>query len=63
MLRCGLTTKSVDPTEVLRVLDDTPLVDPLVRPVAATDGGIVYPVPVDDFALHRAVTSTSTKCL
>ncbi len=53
VLRCGLTTKYVDPEEVLRVLDDTPLDEPLVHPVTDADGGLSYPVPVDDFRLTR----------
>ncbi len=53
VLRCGLTVKHVDVDEVLHILDDTPLADPLVHPVAGDDGGISYPVPVDDFRITR----------
>ncbi|MCU1388605.1 MAG: mannose-6-phosphate isomerase [Ilumatobacteraceae bacterium] len=53
VLRCGLTVKNVDVDEVLRILDDTPLIDPLVHPVVALDGGVEYPVPVDDFRITR----------
>jgi len=53
VLRGGLTPKYIDVDEVLRVLDDTPLVDPLVSPVVLDDGGVSYPVPVDDFRITR----------
>ena len=49
VVRGGLTSKFVDADEVLRVLDTTPLVDPVVRPQHAADGGLAYPVPVPDF--------------
>ncbi|HRE00201.1 MAG TPA: mannose-6-phosphate isomerase, class I [Ilumatobacteraceae bacterium] len=49
VVRAGLTHKHIDADELLRVLDTTPLADPVVRPVAAPDGGLVYPVPVTDF--------------
>ncbi len=49
VVRCGLTSKFVDADEVLRVLDTTPLLDPVVRPCRSTDGGLSYPVPVPDF--------------
>ncbi|CAB4891743.1 unannotated protein [freshwater metagenome] len=51
VVRCGLTSKFVDVDEVLRVLDATPLDDPLVHPQANADGGMVYPVPTADFRL------------
>ncbi len=51
VVRAGLTSKHVDADEVLTVLDTTPLIDPLVRPVPTTDGGTNYPVPVMDFRL------------
>jgi mannose-6-phosphate isomerase len=49
VVRAGLTSKHVDPDEVLRVLDPTPLPDPLVRRRPGDDGGLWYPVPVSDF--------------
>ncbi len=54
VLRGGLTPKHVDATELAEVLDFEPLQP---HRVAAQDlgGGLFhYPVPVDDFALHRA---------
>ena len=53
VLRGGLTPKHINIDEVLRVLDDTPLTDPLVAPVVLDDGGISYPVPIDDFRITR----------
>ncbi|MCU1399359.1 MAG: manA [Acidimicrobiales bacterium] len=53
VLRGGLTVKNIDVDEVLRILDDSPLVDPLVHPQVGPDGGIEYPVPVDDFRIAR----------
>jgi len=53
VLRCGLTGKHIDADEVLRILDDTPLADPFVQSVAEADGGVSYPVPVDDFRITR----------
>lgn len=49
VVRCGLTSKHVDVDEVLRVLDTTPLPDPVVRASLDSDGGMRYPVPVPDF--------------
>jgi mannose-6-phosphate isomerase len=49
VVRCGLTHKYVDANEVLRVLDATPLADPVARPTPTADGGLRYPVPVPDF--------------
>ena len=49
VVRCGLTSKHVDADEVLRVIDTTPLPDPIVQPSPDSDGGIRYPVPEPDF--------------
>jgi mannose-6-phosphate isomerase len=51
VVRCGLTSKYVDTEEVLRVLDPTPLADPLIKPTPTLDGGLNYPVPVNDFRI------------
>ncbi|MCU1394345.1 MAG: mannose-6-phosphate isomerase [Ilumatobacteraceae bacterium] len=61
VLRCGLTAKYVDVDEVLRILDDTPLADPLVHPVVADDGGVTFPVPVDDFRITRYDVDGTTR--
>jgi mannose-6-phosphate isomerase len=53
VLRCGLTVKNVDVDEVLRILDDSPLDDPLAPSMVGEDGGVSYPVAVDDFRITR----------
>ena len=53
VVRAGLTSKHVDPDEVLRVLDTRPLTDPVVRPEPSDDGRWIYPVPVSDFRVCR----------
>jgi len=53
VVRCGLTSKHVDVDEVLRVVDSTPLDDPVIRPVPTPDGGARYDVPVADFRVSR----------
>jgi mannose-6-phosphate isomerase len=64
VLRGGLTPKAVDVDELLRVLRFEVLHDPVTRPTQlAPDrpGALVtWPVPVDDFALHRAVVDAGT---
>jgi mannose-6-phosphate isomerase len=54
VLRGGLTPKHVDVPELLRVLRFEVLTNPVVRPVSVAPGLVTWPVPVDDFALHRA---------
>lgn len=49
VVRCGLTHKHVDVDEVLRVIDTTPLLDPVSRPTPTVDGGLRYSVPTPDF--------------
>ena len=51
VVRCGLTSKFVDVHEVLRILDPTPMIDPVVHPTPSPDGGRSYEVPVTDFRL------------
>ncbi|SCG42803.1 mannose-6-phosphate isomerase, class I [Micromonospora halophytica] len=60
VLRGGLTPKHVDVDELLRVLCFEVLADPVVtaRPVAP--GVVCWPVPVDDFALHRVTVDAAT---
>jgi mannose-6-phosphate isomerase len=60
VLRGGLTPKHVNVPELLRVLRFEVLEDPVVRPVELAPGLCTWPVPVPDFALHRAsVAGTS----
>ena len=53
VLRGGLTPKRVDVAELLRVLRFEVLAEPVVKPVQVAPGVVTWPVPVDDFALHR----------
>lgn len=53
VLRGGLTPKRVDVDELLRVLRFEVLDDPVVTPRPVASGVVRWPVPVDDFALHR----------
>jgi len=49
VVRCGLTPKFVDAHEVLRVLDTTPLRDPVAVPAATAQGELRYPAPTPEF--------------
>jgi mannose-6-phosphate isomerase len=60
VLRGGLTPKRVDVEELLRVLRFEVLDDPVTRPVALGPSLSAYPVPLPDFALHRAVLDAAT---
>ncbi|MFU8870520.1 mannose-6-phosphate isomerase, class I [Micromonospora sp. SL4-19] len=53
VLRGGLTPKRVDVDELLRVLRFEVLAEPVVAPVPVAPGVVTWPVPVEDFALHR----------
>ncbi|WFE64075.1 mannose-6-phosphate isomerase, class I [Micromonospora sp. WMMD714] len=59
VLRGGLTPKHVDVGELVRVLRFEVLDDPIIvaRPVAP--GVVCWPVPVDDFALHRVTVDAA----
>jgi len=57
VLRGGLTPKHVNVAELLRVLRFEVLADPVVRPVDVAPGVVTWPVPVPDFALHRALVA------
>ncbi|WP_027345529.1 mannose-6-phosphate isomerase, class I [Hamadaea tsunoensis] len=59
VLRGGLTPKRVDVDELLAVLRFEPLLDPILPAVPVRDNVVTWPVPVDDFALHR-ITGTAT---
>lgn len=50
VLRAGLTNKHVDADELLKVARFDPVSAQLIEPIKS-DGGIEYPVPVDDFCL------------
>ena len=53
VVRCGLTPKHVDIEEAIRVIDPTPLENPLVVPVLDHDGAWQYPVPTTEFDVSR----------
>jgi mannose-6-phosphate isomerase len=53
VVRCGLTSKHVDAQEVLRVIDPTPLLEPIVTPIRLEDGGWHYPTPTSEFHVTR----------
>jgi mannose-6-phosphate isomerase len=55
VLRGGLTPKHVNVPELLRVLRFEVLADPVVKAEQVSPGVVTWPVPVPDFALHRAV--------
>ncbi|MGY5451904.1 mannose-6-phosphate isomerase, class I [Agarivorans sp. MS3-6] len=50
VLRAGLTSKHVDPKELLSIVSFEPVKAEVIEPIAQ-DGGLEYPVPVDDFCL------------
>ncbi|SCF35680.1 mannose-6-phosphate isomerase, type 1 [Micromonospora viridifaciens] len=53
VLRGGLTPKRVDVDELLRVLRFEVLDEPVIAAVPVAPGVVTWPVPVEDFALHR----------
>lgn len=55
VLRGGLTPKHVDVDELLRILRFEVLCDPVKWPQPAGPGLVTWPVPVAEFALHRAL--------
>ncbi|MER7330109.1 MULTISPECIES: mannose-6-phosphate isomerase, class I [unclassified Micromonospora] len=59
VLRGGLTPKRVDVDELLRVLRFEVLRDPVVAPLEVDPGVVTWPVPVDDFALHRVTVGAA----
>ncbi|WP_221075886.1 mannose-6-phosphate isomerase, class I [Agarivorans aestuarii] len=50
VLRAGLTSKHVDPKELLSIVNFDPVKAESISPIAK-DGGLEYPVPVNDFCL------------
>ncbi|MGC4894760.1 mannose-6-phosphate isomerase, class I [Micromonospora sp. DT31] len=60
VLRGGFTPKRVDVDELLRVLRFEVLADPVLRPEAVAPGVVTWPVPVEDFALHRVEVATGS---
>ncbi|MBQ1068345.1 mannose-6-phosphate isomerase, class I, partial [Micromonospora sp. D75] len=60
VLRGGLTPKRVDVDELLRVLRFEVLTEPVLRPETVAPGVLTWPVPVEDFALHRVEVATGS---
>ncbi|MBY8872211.1 mannose-6-phosphate isomerase, class I [Micromonospora sp. PLK6-60] len=60
VLRGGLTPKRVDVDELLRVLRFEVLDEPVVSPHPVSPGVVTWPVPVEDFALHRVRVGAAT---
>ena len=54
VLRGGLTPKHIDVTELLDVLDFTPIAPPRLEPVDVSAGVVVFRPDVPDFVLYRA---------
>jgi mannose-6-phosphate isomerase len=63
VLRGGLTPKRIDVPELLRVLRFEVLSQPIRRPTVLEPGLVTWPVPVDDFVLHRARVGGDTPAL
>ncbi|MEV4770038.1 mannose-6-phosphate isomerase, class I [Micromonospora humida] len=59
VLRGGLTPKHVDVDELLRVLRFEVLDEPVLVARPVTPGVVCWPVPVDDFALHRVTVDAA----
>ncbi|WP_069174317.1 mannose-6-phosphate isomerase, class I [Streptomyces griseus] len=55
VLRCGLTPKHVDVSELLRIVRFEPTEPGILRPEAAPSGEELYETPVDEFRLSRYV--------
>lgn len=53
VVRGGLTSKHVDVDALLELLDDTPLLDPVLRPVGIGHGRWRYPIAGAPFTLDR----------
>lgn len=59
VIRGGLTYKHVDVDELLDVLDFTPLLDPVIRPVETSPGHWCYDTPHVPFRLWRFTVDSS----
>jgi mannose-6-phosphate isomerase len=54
VLRAGLTSKHIDPDELLRIADWTPRPVPRIQPQRLRGGGVVYRPGVDEFEVVLA---------
>lgn len=59
VLRGGLTSKRIDVAELLKVLDFSPIGDPVVKTKALAQGLTHYKVDVADFSVYRVDPTTS----
>lgn len=57
VIRAGFTNKHIDITELLRIVDVTPLAHPVVSP-SHVDGHDVYPSPSPAFSVSRATSGS-----
>jgi mannose-6-phosphate isomerase len=57
VLRCGLTSKHVDISEVLKLADFSELSEPKVRANKLAEGLVEYPVECSEFRLYKAEVS------
>lgn len=60
VLRGGLTSKHVDVTELLRVLNFEPAPIPVIAAEPVTGGVVTWPAPVPDFRLYRVTVTGSS---
>ena len=63
VLRGGLTSKHIDASELLAVIDPVPSPIALIRPVPAAAGVVDYPVPIGDFRLRRVTVARAREHL
>ena len=59
VLRGGLTPKRIDISELMQVLDFSPLADPKVRTKELLTGLTHYPADVEDFSVYRVDVSAA----
>ena len=57
VLRCGLTPKHIDVSELSKIADFRELKDPKIAPKKLAEGLVEYPVDVADFRVYRAEVS------
>ncbi|MFC4033851.1 mannose-6-phosphate isomerase, class I [Streptomyces polygonati] len=60
VLRCGLTPKHIDVTELLRIVRFEADDPGVLRPEAASDGEELYAAPIDEFRLSRFALAPGT---
>jgi mannose-6-phosphate isomerase len=63
VIRCGLTSKHVSPTELRSTLSVAPIEPAIIRPVAGADGGETWPTPQPEFELTRLTLDHQSRAL